>query len=306
MSCSFGSTTPISENHPFKRPHLPFRPQHTRLNRRSEYDRGVSTYSPDGRLFQIEYAIEAVKVRALTRPNRSLLCAPRPTTPPAHPNPQNNPPENKTKQLGSTAIGIATPDGVVLAVEKRVTSTLLDPSSIHKVAEIDSHCGCAVSGLTADAKTLVDHARAEAQQHRFSYNEAMPLESLTQSLCDLAMRFGEDDDDGGGMSRPFGVALLVAGWDASGGPVLYHTDPSGTYVKYKATAIGSGAEGAQSALQEKWRADMSLQEAEDLALGTLKQVMEEKVTASNVDVVRVAPEYHLYTEEEVTALIARL
>ena len=154
----------------------------------------------------------------------------------------------------------------------------------------------------------MDHARAEAQQHRFSYNEAMPLESLTQSLCDLAMRFGEDDDDGGGggMSRPFGVALLVAGWDPASGPVLYHTDPSGTYVKYKATAIGSGAEGAQTSLQEKWRADMSLQEAEALALATLRQVMEEKVTASNVDVVSVAPDYHLYTEEEVTALIARL
>lgn len=166
-----------------------------------------------------------------------------------------------------------------------------------------------MSGLTADAKTLVDHARAEAQQHRFTYNEPMPVESLTQSLCDLAMRFGEDDDDGGGgggMSRPFGVALLIAGADPVDGPVLYHTDPSGTYVKYKAMAIGSGAEGAQTTLQDKWRADLSLREAEDLALGTLKQVMEEKVTASNVDVVKVAPEYHLYTEEEVTTLIARL
>ncbi len=42
----------------------------------------------------------------------------------------------------------------------------------------------------------------------------------SQSLCDLALRFGEDDNDEGGMSRPFGVALLVAGWDAEGGPVL--------------------------------------------------------------------------------------
>jgi 20S proteasome subunit alpha 5 len=290
---------------------LPPPPHPDPTNRRSEYDRGVSTYSPDGRLFQIEYAIEAVKVRCAKRRDAGRRCplALSPTLncslpPPPQKNQPNHPP-----QLGSTAIGIATPEGVVLAVEKRVTSTLLDPSSIHKVAEIDSHSGCAVSGLTADAKTLVDHARAEAQQHRFTYNEPMPLESLTQSLCDLAMRFGEDDDDGGGgggMSRPFGVALLIAGWDPVDGPVLYHTDPSGTYVKYKAMAIGSGAEGAQSALQDKWKADLSLAEAEDLALGTLKQVMEEKVTASNVDVVRVAPEYHLYTEEEVTALIGRL
>jgi len=181
-----------------------------------------------------------------------------------------------------------------------------EPSSIEKVAEIDEHIGCAMSGLTADAKTLIDHARAETQSHRFSYNEPMPLESCTQSLCDLALRFGEDTEDGGGgMSRPFGVALLVAGWDAHG-PVLYHTDPSGTYVKYHAKAIGSGSEGAQTALQEGYRPDLSLAEAEVLALATLKQVMEEKVTATNVDIARVAPRYHLYTADEVTAVIARL
>lgn len=235
---------------------------------RSEYDRGVNTFSPEGRLFQVEYAIEAIK-------------------------------------LGSTAIGVLTKEGVVLAVEKRITSPLLEPSSIEKVAEIDEHIGCAMSGLTADAKTLIDHARADTQQHRFSYNEPMPVESCTQSLCDLALRFGEDGDDGG-MSRPFGVALLIAGWDRDAGPVLYHTDPSGTYVKYRCMAIGSGSEGAQTALQEKYRDDLTLEEAEALALSTLKQVMEEKVTATNVDVARVAPGWHLYTVPEVEALIARL
>ncbi|EFN52819.1 hypothetical protein CHLNCDRAFT_26444 [Chlorella variabilis] len=236
---------------------------------RSEYDRGVNTFSPEGRLFQVEYAIEAIK-------------------------------------LGSTAIAVRTDEGVVMAVEKRVTSPLLEPTSIEKVAEVDEHIGVAMSGLTADARTLIDHGRVETQQHRFTYNEPMPLESLTQSLCDLALRFGEDDEGEGGMSRPFGVALLVAGWDAEGGPVLFHTDPSGTYVKYEAKAIGSGSEGAQTALQESYRKDMTLKEAEVLALSTLKQVMEEKVTATNVDIARVAPKWHLYTPEEVEEVIARL
>jgi 20S proteasome subunit alpha 5 len=173
------------------------------------------------------------------------------------------------------------------------------------VAEVDEHIGVAMSGLTADARTLVDHARVEAQQHKFTYNEPMPVESLTQSLCDLALRFGEDDEEGG-MSRPFGVALLVAGWDSEHGPVLFHTDPSGTFVQYKAKAIGSGSEGAQTGLQESYRADMSLEEAETLALSTLKQVMEEKVTATNVDIARVAPKWHVYTKDEVEAVIGRL
>ena len=178
-----------------------------------------------------------------------------------------------------------TAEGVVLAVEKRVTSPLLLPASIEKISEVDSHVAAAVSGLTADARTLVDHGRVQAQQHRFSYNEPMPVESVTQALCDLALRFGEDDDDGGGgggMARPFGVALLLAGWDPDAGPCLFQTDPSGTYVSYGARAIGSGAEGAQTALQEAYRPDLTLAEAEVLALATLKQVMEEKVTPTNV------------------------
>lgn len=211
-------------------------------------------------------------------------------------------------QLGSTAIAVRTNHGVVMAVEKRITSNLLEPSSIEKVAEVDTHVGVAMSGLTADARTLIDHARVESQQHRFTYNEPMPVESMTQSLCDLALKFGEDegDDDGGGMSRPFGVALLVAGWDDEHGPVLFHTDPSGTFVQYKAKAIGSGSEGAQTSLEESYREDMSLEEAEVLALTTLKQVMEEKVTSTNVDIARVAPTWHMYSQEEVEGVMGRL
>lgn len=73
-------------------------------------------------------------------------------------------------------------------------------------------------------------------------------------------------------SRPFGVALLIAGYDEATGPVLYHADPSGTYVSYEARAIGSGSEGAQSLLQEKYTADLTLAEAEILVLQVLKQV----------------------------------
>eukprot|EP00124_Ichthyophonus_hoferi_P001989 Ihof_evm11s121 gene=Ihof_evmTU11s121 len=180
---------------------------------RSEYDRGVNTFSPEGRLFQVEYAIEAIK-------------------------------------LGSTAIGIKTSEGVLLCVEKRITSPLMVPDSIVKIVELDSHVGCAMSGLTADARTMIDHARVEAQNHWFTYNEKIRIESITQAVCDLALRFGEGDDgEEQVMSRPFGVSLLIAGYDAKG-PQLFHTDPTGTFFQYDAKAIGSGSEGAQSALQD--------------------------------------------------------
>jgi len=202
---------------------------------------------------------------------------------------------------------VCTSSGVVLAVEKRVTSPLLEPSSIEKIMEVDSHMGCAMSGLTADARTLIDHGRVEAQSHRFSYNEPLPVESASQALCDLALRFGEtgDGDDDAAMARPFGVALLLAGWDVEG-PQLFHADPSGTSTRCDAKAIGAGSEGAQAALQEGFRKEMSLGEACQLALSTLKAVMEEKVSSTNVDIATVAPEFKLWSTAEVQAEVDRL
>jgi len=238
---------------------------------RSEYDRGVNTFSPEGRLFQVEYAIEAIK-------------------------------------MGSTAIGIQTSEGVILAVEKRITSTLLEPSSIEKILEIDSHLGCAMSGLNADARTMIDHARVQAQNHTFVYDEPIKVESITQAICDLALRFGEGaQGEESIMSRPFGVALLIAGCDENG-PQLFHADPSGTFTKYQAKAIGSGSEGAQTELQENYHKSLTLKEAEVLSLKVLKQVMEEKVNSVNVQLCSVTPNegFHIYSEEEVNEIINTL
>lgn len=74
-----------------------------------------------------------------------------------------------------------------------------------------------MSGLQADARSMIEHARVEAQSHTFNYNEPLGVESCTQAICDLALRFGEGaEGEESVMSRPFGVALLVAGWDEGG------------------------------------------------------------------------------------------
>ncbi|KAK2189850.1 hypothetical protein NP493_95g02000 [Ridgeia piscesae] len=234
---------------------------------RSEYDRGVNTFSPEGRLFQVEYAIEAIK-------------------------------------LGSTAIGIQTNEGVVLAVEKRVTSPLIEPSSIEKIMEVDTHIGCAMSGLIADSRTMIDRARVEAQNHWFTYNERMSVESITQAVSNLALQFGDDDADPGAMSRPFGVALLFAGIDPKG-PQLFHMDPSGTFIQYDAKAIGSGSEGAQQALQDTYHKSMTLKEACKESLVILKQVMEEKLNATNVEMATVTPQrmFKMFSKEEIEGII---
>jgi len=160
-----------------------------------------------------------------------------------------------------------------------------------------------MSGLVADARTLVDHARVETQNHWFTFDEKMGVESTVQGICDLALGFGE-----GNMARPFGVALLVAGVDEKG-PVLYHTDPAGTYTQYDAKAIGAGSEGAQTTLQERYNKSMTLVEAEKLALEILKQVMEEKLDVNNIELAVVPTDtatYRLCAKEELEAVIKTL
>jgi 20S proteasome alpha/beta subunit len=112
---------------------------------------------------------------------------------------------HRVYQLGSTTVGIQTSQGVVLGVEKRVQSPLLESSSIEKIMEIDNHIGCAMSGLTADARTMVEHARVTAQNHAFTYNEPIKVESVTQAVCDLALRFGESTED----DEPLMVRFLI-------------------------------------------------------------------------------------------------
>jgi len=240
---------------------------------KSEYDRSVGTWSPAGRLFQLEYAIQAIK-------------------------------------LGTTAIGLVTKEGVLLVVEKKLANSLIVPKTIQKVFEIDHHVGCATAGLLADARMLVDHARNEAQNHWFTYNEPLSVESCVNAIADLALDFADVTDGRRKktMSRPFGVAMLVGGVN-DGKPALWVTDPSGTCTEYQAAAIGSAQEGATSLLSEQYKPDMTLAEAEIVGVGILRQMMEEKMTTVNVEVAKVplsTGKFHLYSATEIEAVINRL
>lgn len=134
-----------------------------------------------------------------------------------------------------------------------------------------------MSGVVPDARTLIDYARVQTQTYWFDYDEPMSVKRCASSIAEKCAGFGE-----GEMARPYGVSLLIAGVDEEG-PRLFCVDPSGTSTKYKARAIGSGSEGAQSMLKDQYSEDMTLEQARTLALDILKQVMEEKITEHNVE-----------------------
>ncbi|XP_077242803.1 proteasome subunit alpha type-4-like [Tasmannia lanceolata] len=112
------------------------------------FDTRTTIFSPEGRLYQVEYAIEA------------------------------------TGNAG-TAIGILSKDGVVLLGERKETSKLLQKSkSTQKFFKIEDHMVCAMAGLIPDANILINNARVQAQRYTFTYQEPMPVEQLVQSICD--------------------------------------------------------------------------------------------------------------------------
>ncbi|SNZ17342.1 proteasome subunit alpha 4 [Natronoarchaeum philippinense] len=111
------------------------------------YDRGITIFSPDGRLYQVEYAREAVK-------------------------------------RGTATIGVRTPDGVALVADRSVRSRLIEPESVEKLHEIDDHVGVASAGHVADARKLVDFARRRAQTEQLRYGESIGVETLAKSITD--------------------------------------------------------------------------------------------------------------------------
>jgi 20S proteasome subunit alpha 7 len=198
------------------------------------YDLANSIFSPDGRNFQVEYAVKAV--------------------------------EN-----GGTSIGIRCKDGVVLAVEKLVTSKLLKPNANKRIATVDRHLGVVYSGMIPDGRHFIERARDEARAWRDTFKTPI-------ATADLASRMG------GYMQaytlyqsvRPFGITAIIGGFDSAaetpvdgevgsgpscgaggkvagkthGGPFLYMIEPSGLYWGYYGAATGKGRQAAKAELEK--------------------------------------------------------
>ena len=223
------------------------------------YDRGITIFSPDGRLYQVEYAREAVK-------------------------------------RGSASIGIRTPEGVVVAADKRSRSPLMEPTSVEKIHKADDHIGVASAGHVADARRLIDFARRSAQINRLRYGEPIGIETLTKQITDHIQQYTQV-----GGARPFGVALLIAGVE-NGSPSLYETDPSGTPYEWKAVSIGADRNNLQEFLEERYEDDLTLDGAIGIVLEAIASTRDDGLDAAGVDVGVVPTEtaaYRLLDNDEI-------
>ncbi len=202
-------------------------------------------FSPDGRLLQVEYA-------------------------------------KKTVKQGSTALGIACKDGVVLVSDKRIISKLVVPEAIEKMFKIDDHIAATASGLIADARVLVDRVQLKAQQHGVTYDSKVDVITVVKDICDLKQICTQS----AGL-RPFGVSMLVGGVEDDGTVKLFITEPYGLYFQQYAAVIGEGESHIQPLLEKKWKPSLTVQDGIKLGLEVLKDFLGSAFNFERVDAVYV-------------------
>ena len=167
------------------------------------------------------------------------------------------------------------------------------------------------SGMGPDYRVLVDRARKVSHTgYKRIYNEYPPTRILVQDVA----RVMQEATQSGGV-RPYGVSLLVAGWDEGvlpegeeaevevvgedgekkkvggktggilkGGPMLYQVDPSGSYFPWKATAIGKSATTAKTFLEKRYTEGLELEDAVHIALLTLKETIEGEMNGETIEI----------------------
>ncbi|ORZ33078.1 putative proteasome subunit alpha type-2 [Catenaria anguillulae PL171] len=231
------------------------------------YSFSLTTFSPSGKLVQIEYALNAVS-------------------------------------KGLTSIGInyqrhrhCHRKEIRLGAGRR--------PSLEWVAPICPTIGVVYSGMGPDARLLISKARKAAQQYKRVYMQDPPVAILVQEIAAVMQEYTQS----GGV-RPFGVSLLVAGWDEHRGHSLYQVDPSGTYFGWKATAIGKNMLNAKTFLEKRFSDTLELDDAIHTAILTLKEGIEGQLNENSLEIgiitmdhdVGVGVEAHPSAEKEVGAM----
>jgi len=198
------------------------------------YDRALSVFSPDGHVFQVEYALEAVK-------------------------------------RGTCAVGVKGSDIVVLGCEKRsavkLQDTRITPS---KIGLVDNHVCLAFAGLNADARILIDRARVEAQSHRLTVEDPVTIEYITKYIAGVQQRYTQS----GGVRPFGISTLIIGFDPNDKTPRLYQTEPSGIFSAWKANAIGRSSKTVREFLERNYKEDMNREETIKLAVKSLLEVVQ--------------------------------
>ena len=204
---------------------------------------------------------------------------------------------------GETVIGIRAKNGIVIAAEKKLASPLIDESSIHKIDKLCDYMGVSYAGIGPDFNAVVMKARKDVAKYHATYQDRITPFVLCKQIANL---FQEYTQSGG--VRPFGIGMIVGGYDEEQGPQIFQIEASGTFYCWKATAMGKGSTEARQFLEKTYTDDMDIGDATHTAIKALKNTFEGALTEKNLEVAVIktsdpSKSFHILSQSEIIDLL---
>jgi len=235
------------------------------------FDRHITIFSPEGRLYQVEYAFKAITSTNLT------------------------------------AVAVKGKNCVAVAVQKKVPDKLIDPITVSSLYEITGEIGCCMIGMIADCRSQVQRARYEAANWSYKYGYAMPVDVLCRRIADINQVYTQNAE----MRPLGCAMLLFGWDKDRQEGLLLRTDPAGYYTYCRGCALGPKQQQASTILEKKIKkkTDFNYQETIELAIQALQSSLAVDLKSSEIEVGVVSadePKFRILSDDEVDRLLTAI